>query len=187
MKRKGPGTGIRVSVIVIALIVAACSLFAAGCGPQTPEAAVRNFLKSRDTNNWKMFLDSIVPTNVRSMTPADEAYWRDTFLKEGFKSLLFKPDQLKMKTVTKGGTAVVTLVAGKLTAKNSQTKEDVPLDLKTLEYKVTDPQTGKVVVQKLSSEEGTSIKELTVYTCKYYKGRWYVDFNLERPTQSTTQ
>jgi hypothetical protein len=187
MKIQKSGTGIRFSIIVMALIVAASALFVVGCGPQTPEVAVRNFLKARDTDNWKQFLDSILPANVRSMTPADEVYYRDTFLKQGSKSLIFNPAQLQMKTVTRGDNAVVTLVAGKLVAKNSQTKEDVPLDLKTGEYKVTDPQTGKVIVQKLSSEEKASIKELTVYNCKYYKGRWYVDYSLQRPTQSTLQ
>ena len=187
MKIKKPGTGIRLTIVLMALILAASALFVAGCGPQPPEAAVRNFLKARDTDNWTQFLGSILPANVRSMTPADEVYFRDTFLKQGSKTLLFKPDQLTMKTVTRGDTAVVTLVAGKLVAKNSQTNGDVPLDLKTGEYKVTDPQTGKVVTQKLSADERTSIKELVVYTCKYYKGRWYVDYSLQKPTQSTLQ
>lgn len=174
----------RLFAAVLAVLILACALMLSGCGPQTPEATVRNFLKAHDTDNWQLFLNSILPESVRSMTPADETYFRDTYLKEGSQSLLFKPDQLVMKTEYKGDSATVRLTSGKLVAKNPQTKEEVPLDLKTGEYKAKDPQTGKLTVQKLSPEEVKQIEQLTVYKCTHYKGRWYVDFNLEKPAQT---
>jgi hypothetical protein len=177
------------TIVAAVCLAAILSVAASGCGPATPAEATRNFLKSIDTDNWNLFLNSILPNQVRSMTNEDIVYWRDTALKQAGESVRFNPGQLGMKQQFIGkdkNKAKVTVVNGKIILVKAQAGADVVLDIGRKKYSYKDPSTGKTVTQPFTQREDEIAKSLTEYNTNKYKGRWYVNFPLERPSQTNT-
>lgn len=166
---------------MLALALAA-PLLAAGCQPDTPVAAVRNFLDAIDTSNWNEFVNSVLPDNVRKMTNEDVQYWRDTALKEASQSVRFNADRLSIKSSPSGkNKANVRVTAGTIVLVKAIGDSDVVLNIGKKTYSYKDPETSKVKTEKFTEREEQIAKGLAEYKAEYYKSRWYVDFALERP------
>lgn len=160
----------------------ALPIFTAGCEPSKPDVAVRNFLNAIDTNNWNEFVNSVLPDKVRKMTNEDIQYWRDTALKEASQSVRFNADRLSLKTSPQGkNKANVTVTAGNILLVKALSGSDIVLNIGNKTYSYKDPQTNKVKTEKFADREAQIAKGLAEYKAEYYKSRWYVDFNLERP------
>ena len=175
------------AVVVAVMLAALLPLFASGCGAATPADAVRNFLKAVDTDNWNLFLSSVLPDQVRKMTSDDIVYWRDTALKQAGQTVKYNPGQLGMKTQLKKNTATVLIVSGRIVLVKAKDGADVVLNIGKQTYSYVDAKTKKVVTQPFSDREKEIVKGLTEYPTQKYKTQWYVNFPLQRPSSTTTQ
>jgi hypothetical protein len=145
------------SVSVFAVLLAlVLPFFAAGCGPRTPEAAVSSFFNAIQDQNWNAYLDSILPDDVRSMSQTEQATTKEDFGKTvtTFKDLKYKTE-VNDKDKNK---ATVSVVSGRISAK--------------------DPSTGQSQTTTVDEIKKTYGKAPTYQTEKF-KGRWYVDLEME--------
>ncbi|MFH1151186.1 MAG: hypothetical protein V1748_12005 [Actinomycetota bacterium] len=145
--------------ILLALIL---PFFAAGCGPQSPQAAVQDFFGAIQDQNWNAYLGSILPDDARSMSQEDQATMKADFekTKTSFKDVKYKTEYDK-KDKDK---ATVSVVSGSITAKDEATGE-----------------TQKTTVDELKKTYG----KVPTYNTENFKGRWYVDLDLQ-PTATQT-
>lgn len=149
-------------VVVAALTV---PFFAAGCGAETPEAAVRSFFGAIQDQDFNAYLGSILPDDARSMSQAGRQAAKEDFGKTEttFKGLKFTTkydDKDKDK-------ATVSMAAGSVSAK--------------------DPATGQT--QTTTVDEIKKMYDKTpTYQTEKFKGRWYVDMDQEalEPEQTNT-
>ena len=138
------------TVLAVALTLG-LSMFAAGCGAQSPEQAVRDFYKAIETHDWNAYLGSVLPDNVRRMTEVDAQKQ-----KKEFKSSDYSYKGLKLKTEydrKDKDKADVKLMAGLVSGKN--------------------PSTGKIertTIAKIKKDYGFTPSIET----RRSKGRWYV-------------
>ncbi len=147
-------------VVILALSIASLTM-AAGCGPQTPEKAVRDFYKSIEKHDWNAYLNSVLPARVRRMTESDIMEQKKEFLDSDYKYT-----GLKLKADYKGkdkNRADVELQAGLISGKNPSTGK-----------------TERTTIAKIKKEYDVTP---TIATRKY-KGRWYVDIPLATADQS---
>jgi hypothetical protein len=154
----------KLATTVVVALALAVPLLVAGCGPQTPDQAVRNFYKAIQNHDWNAYLSTVLPDRVRRMTEADVRTQKKQFLATDFtyKGLVLKPVYDK----TDKNKAEVALEAGVVTGKNASTGK---VERTTIaEIKKTYGQTPSIATQK-------------------DKGRWYVDVPLatvDKPTQT---
>lgn len=138
------------TVLAVALALG-LSTFAAGCGAQTPEQAVRDFYKAIEEHDWNAYLGSVLPDNVRRMTEVDVQKQ-----KEEFKASDYSYKGLKLKTEydkKDKDKADVKLVAGLVSGKNPSTGEK-----------------ERTTIAKIKKEYGFTPSIET----RKSKGRWYV-------------
>jgi len=150
-----------VAVLTAAVLL---PLLLAGCGPQTPDAAVQNFYKVIQNHDWNGYLSSILPSNVRRATDADLVSQKKTFMGNDYKYTA-----LKLKTVPDKkdpSKASVQLTSGVVTGKNPQTG-----------------QTESTTIAQIKKQYGVTP---TLQALKY-KGRWYVDVPLATADQPVQQ
>lgn len=177
--RKGAGPS-RAAAAGFLVLVIFMPFVAAGCQPDTPEGAVRNFMEAIDTDNWNEFVGSILPNNVRKMTNEDVIYWRDTALKEASQSVQFNQSKLKIKSSPEGkDKANVTVTDGTIVLVKALGDSDVRLNIGKKTYTFKDPETNEVKTEKFTEREEQIAQGLTDYKAEFFKSRWYVDFSLE--------
>jgi hypothetical protein len=163
MPRQGPaGPGKKLTSIVMLML--AVGIFVAGCGPQTPDAAVRSFYSSIQKHDWNAYLSAVLPENVRRMTEADSKAQKKDFLSSDF---LYK--DLKLKPVY---------------SNKDKNKADVQLEAGTIVGK--DPTTGKTQQTTIAEIKKTYGVTPAIATQKY-KGRWYVDVPLSAVDKAKAQ
>lgn len=161
MRGKSRRAALTVAVLAIALTL---PLLLAGCGPQTPEAAVQSFYSAQQNRDFNGLLSSVLPANVRRMTDADRAG-----VKKQVAQSQIKAQGLKFKTVPdkKGpDKATVDIVAGVLSVKDPATG-----------------QTQKITITDYKKQTGN----YPSYPTEKYKGRWYVDIPLATADQPVQQ
>ncbi len=156
----------KTGLAVLLLLVAALAVpFAAGCGgASSPEQAVNDFYEAIEAGDWNAYLDTVLPDNVRRMTPSDEQEQ-----KKQFEEADFKYSGLKYKTVydeKDKETAEVQLTAGEITGTNPSTNQK---------------ETTTIEEIKKSYDITPSI------TARKYKGSWYVDVPMASADRQTQQ
>lgn len=151
--------------MMLLILALGATTFAVGCGPQTPEQAVRNFYNAIESHNWNAYLGSVLPDNVRRMTEVDVQKQ-----KKEFKSSEYKYTGLVLKTEYN---------------KKDKDKADVKLEAGVVSGK--NPATGKTertTIAKIKKDYGVTPSIAT----EKYKGRWYVNVPLaSADTKSLTQ
>lgn len=173
------------TVAALALVVAV-PLLATGCGANSPEQAVRNFMKAFDDGDFNAFLSSVLPENVHRMTDADALFWKD----EAFGTVVFEEENMQMETKyldEAKNKAEVTVTSGKIVIKGGVEGSDIVLDLGKKEYTSKDPNTGKETTQPFTEREQQIVDQLGKFPTEKYKNAWYVDFVLERGSDVEVQ
>ncbi len=156
----------RRAAILFAVLAAALvlPLLLTGCGPQTPEAAVRSFYTAIQNRDWDGYLSAILPSNVRRATDADLASQKKKFMANDYKYL-----GLKLKTTPDKkdpNKAAVELTSGVVRGKN--------------------PQTGQVestTIAQIKKQYGVT----PTLSTEKYKGCWYIDVPIAAADQPTQQ
>lgn len=147
--------GVRRMLLVFLAIALAAPFFAAGCGAQTPEAAVGNFFTAMETNSWNDYLNSILPDNVRRATSEELREQENSFDETNLQYVNIKYKVNKDRR--NPDKATVELVSGRVRVKN--------------------PQTGKfetTSIAEIKKQYGSNPSINTVL----YKGSWFVDVPL---------
>lgn len=150
-----------VAMLVLALAV---PVFLAGCGSQTPAAAVSAFYSSQQNRDLNAFLSSVLPTDVRRMTDADLAG-----VKKQIAANQIKSQGLRFKTILDKkdpNKATVEIVSGVLNVKDSATG-----------------QTQRITIADYKKQTGN----YPAYQTEKYKGRWYLNVPLAAADQPVQQ
>lgn len=165
-------------ITAVLMLAVALPLLTSGCGASTPEQAVRNFMKAFSDKNLDVWLTTILPDNVRKMTPTDMQFWKT----QAFGTVVFEVNTMTMSTKLKGNSsATVTVTAGKIVIKNALGNgSDVVLDIGKQQYTSKDASTGKVTTTPFGDREKQIAAQLGTYQTSKFKGGWYVDYDLQR-------
>ncbi|MBU1670540.1 MAG: hypothetical protein KKF41_14865 [Actinobacteria bacterium] len=159
----GTRSGARSIGILVILLAIALPFAAAGCGPQSPQAAVQDFFGAIQDQDWNAYLGSILPDDARSMSQEEQTTMKEDFEKTRttFKDVKYETEYDKEDK----DKATVSVVSGSITAKDEATGE-----------------TQKTTVDELKKTYG----KVPTYKTENFKGRWYVNLDLQ-PTATQTE
>ena len=151
-------------MVVMLMVVVAVPVLLAGCGPQTPAAAVTDFYNSIQKSDWNAYLSTVLPESVRRMTDTDLADQKKKFLAGGYKYV-----GLRLKTIPDKkdpNKAAVEITSGVVKGKNPTTGQEESTTIASIkkQYGIT---------PTLNTEK--------------YKGRWYVNVPLATVDQPVQQ